>query len=131
MEHSVFNQSDFPHYYGDVVRVLFLIAALIMLLGLPVFVDFLNLPVLYSIFAIVILGLSAGLTNPKQLWIAVVNVVISIYGFIEFDVHSVNASRTGVGGMKFFISNLVLSFIFLMAIYFSVKTLRGRLVKEK
>ena len=129
MEDNMFNQSGVPHYYGDIVRALFLVAALIMLLGLPVFVNYLDFPLFYSVITMVILGLSAGLTNPRQTWIAAVNVAIAITGFIVFDIKTVDAYRTQVGGMKFFISNLVLAFLFLMAIYFSVKTLRGRMFK--
>ena len=53
-----------PHYYGGVVRTLFMVAAIIMLVTLPMFDELLSIPTFFSICSILILGLVAGLTNP-------------------------------------------------------------------
>jgi hypothetical protein len=114
-----------PHYYGNVVRALFVAAALIMLVGLPALTAYLSVSTPISVVGMLVLGLSAGLTNPKQIWVAVVNACIAIVGFMVFESYAVSSYQIFGSTSKFFITNLVLSFIFILAVYFSVKTLRG------
>ncbi|MBP9686174.1 MAG: hypothetical protein KBD66_00030 [Candidatus Doudnabacteria bacterium] len=118
------------HYYGDTVRVLFLLAALIMLVSLPVFADLTGLPSLFSVGAILVLGLAAGLTNPQQLWDAGVNAGIAVVGTIVFEWYAVVLYQKYNGPSGFFFTNLVLGFVFFIAIYFSVKTVRGLLLAK-
>jgi hypothetical protein len=113
------------HYYGDIVRVLFLVAALIMVIGLPAVKEYVNVPVAFSVMAIVILGMAAGFTNPVQLWDAGMNAGIAAIGLLVFETAAVASYTPGTGPSSFFITNMVLGFLFLLAVYFSVKTLRG------
>jgi hypothetical protein len=113
------------HYYGDVVRILFLAAALVMLITLPAIKDYLNIPAMFSVLVIMILSFVAGLTNPKQIWEAAVNAAISVIGFLVFESYALWAYQHYSATDKFFITNLILGFVFLFAIYFSTKTLRG------
>ncbi len=116
------------HYYGDTVRMLFLLAALIMLVSLPVFADLTGLPPFVSVGAILVLGLAAGLTNPEQLWDAGVNAAIAVVGTLVFEGYAVLLYQKYNGPSGFFFTNLVLGFIFFVAVYFSVKTVRGLLL---
>lgn len=118
------------HYYGDIVRYLFLAAAVLMLIGLPVFQDYINLPVLVSVCAIAILGIAAGLTNPQQMISATANFVVAVAGFIIFAYNSVIAYGNEIADDKFLLSNVVLGVIFLFSLYFSMKTLRARLLNN-
>lgn len=119
------------HYYGDAVRKLFLAAALIMLIGLPLVNDYLTVRTALSVIGILILGLAAGLTNPKQILDGVLNASISTVGLVIFETEAVAAyHQYGIGNILFLI-NLVLSFIFLLALYYSMKTLRGMLLTKK
>lgn len=113
------------HYYGDTVRVLFLLAALVMLVSLPVFADLTGLPSLMSVGAILALGLAAGFTNPTQLWDAGLNAGIAVIGTLVFEGYAVVLYQKYNGPSGFFFTNLVLGFIFFVAVYFSVKTVRG------
>ena len=101
-----------------------------MLVGLPTIAQFLALPPLVSVIAILILGLAAGLTNPQQMWTAVVNVSIAVVGFVTFALSAVSSFQTHAAHSKFFISNLILAFIFLLTVYLSTKTLRGLLLNR-
>ena len=122
-----------PHYYGDTVRFLFMIAGVIMLITLPSFSRVLDIPVIISVASILVLALSAGLTNPKQKWDAGINVAIASIGFIVFETFGIMAYREGVLGKQgelFVIVNIGLGLLFLIALYFSVKTLRGLYTRE-
>jgi len=121
----------FSHYYGDTVRILFMAAALVMLVGLPAVGSYIGLPTFFSVIAILGLVLTAGLTNPKQVWEAGLNVGISLVGFLVFESYAVAAYGRFSATDKFFLANLALGFIFLFATYFSVKTWRGLLLAEK
>lgn len=124
------SNKQFAHYYGDIVRVLFLTASVIMLIGLPIVSNYLNLPTIFSVIGILILVLSAGITNPKQLWHAGINCGIAAVGIAVFESYAVTAFRSFGPMDKFFLSNLALGFIFLFAGYFSVKTFRGLLLQS-
>lgn len=123
--------SNNKHYYGDIVRALFLLGALIMLMGLPAINNYLSVPTILSVIGVLILGLAAGITNPRQVWDAAINTAIAAAAFVVFESSAVNAFQNHGGSDKFFVANLGLGLIFLFATYFSVKTLRGALLKEK
>ncbi len=126
-------KAKFPHYYGDTVRWLFMIAAIGMLLMLPAVSNILNIPAVVSVIGILILGFAAGFTNPKQLWDAVVNAIISAGGFLMFETVAVWTYQQNFNtaqAERFFLANVGLGLVFLIAIYFSVKTLRGLLLSE-
>lgn len=114
-----------PHYYGDTVRYLFMSAGFLMLISLPLFQGAIRLPTLFSIIAIVVLGLAAGLTNPKQASSAVINLAIALIGLIVFSYYSVNIFNEQQTAQGFFFINIVLAIAFLFATYYGVKTVRG------
>lgn len=120
-----------PHYYGNIVRILFLTAALVMMVGLPAIRDYLHIPTIFSVTAILVLSLAAGLTNPRQIWEAGLNAIISIVAFLFFESYAVWAYEHYSATDKFFIANLALGFIFLFATYFSVKTFRVLLMNRE
>src|SRR3989344_4070183 len=99
------------HYYGDAVRMLFLVAAIIMLTSLPMFDQYINIPTVFSVLAILILGLAAGLTNPRQIWDAGINMGVSSAGFLVFMTYAVNSFKRSTG-RNFFPPNLDLGLPF-------------------
>jgi hypothetical protein len=118
----------FKHYYGDIVRYLFLAAGILMLLTLPMFQGFIGLPVIFSILAIAGLGIAAGLTNPQQFISAAVNFSFSVIGFVTFAYSSVASYQSMESTDKFLLTNVILAAIFLFALYFSMKTLRAQML---
>ena len=120
----------FPHYYGDIVRLLFFLAGTILLLGLPLLRDLIPVPFYVTIFAILAVVFVAGLTNPAQKWLSFVDVVTSSIGFIVFEYYAV-LTFSSADDFFFFLINQTLAALFLFAFYFATKTMRGFLVKER
>ena len=123
------------HYYGDTIRILFVVSGLIIAVSLPFFSAVINTPIAISIIASVILAVSAGMMNPQQRWIMFVNAIIAVSAFIFFEYSSVHTyldlSPATTIHVLFFWTNQALSIIFFLAAYLSTKTLRGELLAEK
>ena len=112
------------HYYGDIVRKLFLISATIMIVTLPFLSDRILVPSFISIFTIMIVTAIAGFINPEGRSILILDFIIAIGGVIVFETIAVN-SYTRVSPFElFFVVNQVLAILFLSALYYSAKTLR-------
>lgn len=119
-----------PHYHGHIVRRLFVLAGLIMLVGLPFFASVVRGGVFLAISGILVLGLYAGLTTPKHTWIMWGDVVLSVLGSFTFEVIAIGLySRDAELGM-YFVFNQALALVFFLALYFSVKTFRAMLLKQ-
>ena len=115
------------HYYGDLIRRLFIAGGSIMILTLPFFKEIIPIPIFFSIFSIVIIGVFAGLTNPRQKWVNILNAIISAVAFVTFEYFAVNIYTLSGDYLKdlFFWTNQTLAIIFFVALYFGAKTVRG------
>jgi hypothetical protein len=113
------------HYYGDNVRKLFVAGAIIMTAMLPFFSARVSEPVTLSIIGILVLGVAAGLTSPKQPLTAMLDMLIALAAVVIFERYAVRLYGEGEGTSLFFLINQTLSIIFLIALYFATKTLRG------
>jgi hypothetical protein len=115
------------HYHGDVVRILFV--AIAMLIFLTEFVGA-RLPFTSSgiLAMVLILVISAGITNPAQKWIHIVNMIIAVFGTMIFGnvalamLHVPSASVAQMGTVT------LISVLFLSSLYFATRTVRGRFV---
>lgn len=116
------------HYYGDIVRRLFVAASVIILLSIPELIKAFSPTVLELIIGIIIINFLAGLTNPLQSKIAFFDALISAIGFVIFEYQAVIEYTLHGPETFLFISNQLLAFIFSFALYYSVKTLRGMLL---
>lgn len=125
-----FKEINLNHYYGDIVRGIFLVSAAVMLVGLPAVSVYLHISPTLSVFTVLILGLAAGFTNPKMISSAIINVIISSIGFVVFESYTVRIYGQAGDGQKYMLANLVLGLMFLLSIYFSVKTLRALLLQK-
>lgn len=119
------------HYYGDAVRFLFMLAAIIMLVTLPFLSNKLPVPVYVSILVILLIGILAGITNPLQKWISVLNVAISVGASSTFEYYAVKSFINYQATTLYFITNQILAFVFLFALYYGIKTLRAMYLKGK
>src|SRR3989344_2146630 len=99
------------HYYGDVVRKLFVLAALIMIVTLPFLEDLLPVPLFVSVIVILGIGIAAGLMNPRQMGIAVFELVVSVVALMVFEYYAVQAFVTNIGELAFW-TNQALAVIF-------------------
>ncbi len=119
---------EIPHYHGDVVRILLIIAGLIMLVSLPFFKDLISMPLILSVVAILAIGLLAGLTNPKVIWVIAFDSIASIVGFLVFEYIALKYFNEHI---FFALVNQILAVIFFIAIYYSTKTLRGFILRQR
>ena len=112
-----------PHYYGDIIRKIFLVCGLIILITLPFLKNNISTPIFYSVLIILVLAFFAGMTNPRQKEIIVGDVIVSVIAFLVFFYQTVTKFQ-GFFDLLF-LTNFLLSILFLFAFYWSVKSLRG------
>ncbi len=128
------NEEVSYHYYGDSVRLLFFFGGLIMIISYPFFASFIKAPIAFSVIGCISLAVFAGLMNPKQKWIIVLNTIISIAAFIVFEYSAVYAylylSPAESIHLAFFWVNQLLSLLFFFSAYLSTKTLRGHFLNK-
>lgn len=117
------------HYYGDIIRAIFVFAGIVILLGFPTVTQVLGVPVVFVVLGIIILGLASGITNPVQKSSLVLNVAVSFAGLISFIFFTTRMKELSVGGFILLV-NQILAVAFLLSAYFSVKSLRGFLLKK-
>ena len=122
------------HYYGHTIRGIFLFVGLVMLVSFPFFSDLTPVPLWISIGIMTLLAIFGGLMNPAQRWLLVVNAIVPTIGFIVFEYQAVFAylhvAATDPRRATLFWVNQLISLLFFIALYLSIKTVRGRFVKE-
>jgi hypothetical protein len=116
-----------PHYYGDIVRVLFLTAGLVMLVSLPFYHNLTQLPLIISIMIILGMGLLAGLTNPKVIYVIVFDVAISLCALFITEYFAVVYFHEQI---LYSLINQGLAILFFISLYYSSKTLRGFFIRK-
>lgn len=119
------------HYYGDVVRRFFFAGALIMLATLPFFSELLPVPAYVALLMIIVIEVVAGFTNPLQSWVALVDTLISVAAVAVFEYYAVTFYNLYTVKSFVFWVNQILALNFFFALYFSSKTLRGRIVRKR
>lgn len=113
-----------PHYYGNIVRVIFIVTAAYLLLGLPAMTALFGVPVIVSIIGVVILGAAAGITNPAKKFSLQLNVFVSLLFLVAFAYLAWFGYDNGFG-TDVQIANQLAAVALLVASYFSIKSLRG------
>lgn len=113
-----------PHYYGDIVRKLFIASAAVMIILLPFIKDELGWPVFLSVCAVFVLGLAAGFTTPRRRDVSLYNVLISLVGLFIFEFEAIVVYGKDNYSFLLFWGSQILAVLFLFALYFSVKTFR-------
>ncbi|MBI4118211.1 MAG: hypothetical protein HY455_01580 [Parcubacteria group bacterium] len=122
------------HYYGDNVRTVFLIGSATVLLSLPIFARVIADSIIYPVTAIAVFVIAAGLANPAQRWTMVLNTIVAAgaVAFFEYQALLVSGlpATTDWQQSFLFFENHALALLFLVALYYSIKTTRGRLLKK-
>jgi hypothetical protein len=110
------------HYYGDIVRSLFLGAAIMTGLAIP-FTPNIQSSVLLGAPAIVALLVLAGLTHPHGKIVLIFDVAAAALGVVATQLLAIGVYQEGWLPLAVFIE--VLSIVFMAALYFGIKTLRA------
>ena len=116
------------HYYGDIVRRLLIVGAIIMLLIAPYEYAHRALSIPFfstALFAIAMVFL-AGFTNPRHRWTILFDTIVSaclclIFAYLAFSYYTLVERILD----PIFLVRQLLALIFLIALYFSSKSLRG------
>ncbi len=119
------------HYHGDEVRVLFFVSAIILIVARSTGAD-LPLSTLGTVVSAVVLVIAAGITNPAQYWIHFSNALIAIAGALLFGTTAIDHYRAG---MSLFDSSFIyvetLAILSLIALYFTIRTIRGTMQRSE
>lgn len=119
-------KKPFPHYYGNTVRVIFIIAAFVMLASALFDEGLLAFYLLAGIFGALTLTILAGLTNPKTMSVLIAEAVVAALAFLIFEYFAISAYRQTESLTDIiFLLRQILAILFITALYFSVKTVRG------
>ncbi len=120
-----------PHYYGDIIRKYLLFAGAGLLVAVLVDKELLSFYLLIGVIGTLIFTILAGLMSPTMSAAIFVNAIISAAMFLIFEYVAIDAylkSQSFVD--KIFVIRQLLAVAFLVALYFSTKTLRGMVSKE-
>ena len=115
--------SDIPHYYGNVVRILFIVVAVVSAFTIPVWGDLLPIGTFTQVVGIVILVLLAGLTNPHGTTVLWADTVISGLGVILLENAAI--AYYSIDMVVIFIVRELLVLLLLLSLYYSLKTVRA------
>lgn len=116
---------EIPHYYGNNVRVLFVVSAVVLIIAQSTGAE-LPMSTTTAVISAVILVIVAGITNPVQGWIHWANEFIAMFGVLLFGTSAIDHYRAGLG---FFDPSFAyietLALLSLLALYFATRTVRG------
>ena len=115
--------SRIPHYYGDYVRILFFIAAALGAFTVPVWGSVLPIGTFPQVVGIVILVLLAGLTNPHGTMVLWADTIVSAIGVLFIENTAI--SLYSIDEIAIFFVREVLVLLLLVAMYYSIKTVRA------
>jgi hypothetical protein len=118
-----FGFQNIPHYHGDYVRQLFVAAAALCLVAIPLWGDILPLGALVQIGSVILLVLLAGLTSPHGRIVLIFDAVVSALGILFLEGAAINLYA--VDPFPLFLCREAAALLLLGAFYFSVKTARA------
>ncbi|HEY4493881.1 MAG TPA: hypothetical protein VJB95_00405 [Candidatus Paceibacterota bacterium] len=126
--------SNAKHYYGDVTRIIFFIAGVIMATTYPFFKSFISAPMWLALTGCIVLAVFGGLMNPRWKWVIILGAMISVVAFPFFEYSAVHAylnlPPSEPRHVWFFWTNQFLSILFFFSAYLSTKSVRGAFMKE-
>ena len=129
---SASTEKRIPHYYGDIARRLLIVAGVVMLVLTPFFADRLPGPLILSVFVPLIMIFVAALIDPHHIGLPAFASVLSAAGLVIFEMYAISTYRAEQSfSDPFFLASQALVVIFLFALYYSMKTLRGMMVADK
>lgn len=111
------------HYYGDVVRQLFITTAALVVLGAPFYADTLSAEIPFEIVGAIVLVALAALANPHSRPLFFANAIAAGVGLLIYETWAL--TQYDASSWVQFVLREVIAVMFLVAFYFSVKTLRA------
>ena len=112
-----------PHYYGDTARMLMLAGAGFALLVIPFSSGFLHDAFMFDIIIGLAIVASAALTNPHSKLLAVSDALLSGFAVVLFEMDAFQNYQAGE--LLTFVFYEGIAILFILAFYFSLKTVRA------
>ncbi len=112
-----------PHYYGDNVRMLLLLSAIVSVVAIPLVGNLLPFGIMPQVGVALLLVLLAGLTNPHGRIVMLCNAIVSGVGLLMLESVVISLYPNVTAGL--FIVSEAVCLMLLFAFYYSVKTLRA------
>ena len=116
------------HYYGDPIRILFVLTAALIILAIPMAGNLLPFGTLFEVAGAIILVMLAGFVHPHGRLTIILNVIVSAIGVILLETAAVSLYRSD--SLWLFLIREVGAVMLLFALYFSVKTLRAMILHK-
>lgn len=117
------NIASVPHYYGDYVRSIFIVIGAFMLILAPFVSERAPQLLPIQVISAVVLVLLAGLTSPRKEWVLILDAIAAGLGVVFFEFLALAAYNASAWFS--FIALEAVTVAFLIALYFSVKTIRA------
>lgn len=124
----LYSTHPLAHYYGDIVRQLLLLAAAVILVAAPFYASDLPRELPLNVLAALVLACLAAFTSPRTVSILYADAVVSGVGMVLFEIWALSSYQdTSIVAVAL---RQAIALIFLFALYFSGKTLRGRAMER-
>jgi len=124
-EKNVLLRRNMPYYYGDAVRALFVLSALVLFVAQSAGAE-LPLSSTGAVVSAIVLVIAAGITNPAQSGIHWLNAFIALFGTLLFGSTAVDHYRVGRNILDpSFVYIEALALLSLVALYLTTRTIRG------
>ena len=115
-----------PHYYGDVIRWFFMAAAAAILLTHPLYANTLRVELPFTLAGALILIILAALTNPHNRNIIAADAVVAGVGMLVYQGWALSQYESSTV-LEFGLRQAI-AVLFMVALYFSLKTFRAMLL---
>ncbi|MBP9757658.1 MAG: hypothetical protein KBD06_03605 [Candidatus Pacebacteria bacterium] len=113
------------HYYGDIVRIIFVICAVVVGLLAPLSGS-VAVGTIIGMPIVLVLVVLAGFTNPHSRSIMILDTIAATLGVLLAEIFAVVSYQSGE--MLIFLTFEALSFMLLVALYFSAKNVRAAMM---
>jgi hypothetical protein len=114
------------HYYGDSVRTMFVISAIVYAISIPLFGSLLPIDVYAGVGVVLLLVFLAGITNPHSKILMFANVAVAGIGAYLMQTAAISFFDTD-SSILFFLRQLV-ALLLLFAFYQSIKSVRNMML---
>lgn len=116
-----------PHYYGDMVRNLLLCASALLMISAALDEALFSFYAYIGIFVLLGLVILAGLTSPRRPLTIMADAILSgaLLVFFQYTALLGRSSLAHSGIDAAFILRQLLAVLFLLSLYYSIKTWRG------
>jgi hypothetical protein len=118
------------HYYGSIVRKLFVSAGILQLIIILVDKDLIQFNLVVGVVSALVIVMLAGFTSPINKWAMIGDLAFAALSFVIFEYLAIARQLQVNTFVDFiFLIRQALAIIFVVAVYFAAKTFRGLIIK--